>query len=41
MGQRGQGKSRGLHILSMKNETNSVNCEDNFLYTTEEYQQLR
>jgi len=40
VGQRGYSKSMRLHFFSMEKET-KINWEQDFLYTTEYYQQLR
>ena len=40
MGQRGTVRA-GDYDVSMKEETKIINWEQDFLYTTEQYQQLR
>ena len=40
MGQRAHSKSRGL-FFSMGTETKIISWEQNFLYTTKQYQPLR
>ena len=35
MGQRGHGRSRGLHFFSMKEEKEIISWEHDILYTTE------
>jgi len=39
--EKGQGKNRGYIFFQWKKETKIINWERNFLYTTEEYQQLK
>jgi hypothetical protein len=42
VGERGQGKSRGvIYIYSVEKEMKVMICEQEFLHTTEYYQQLR